>query len=105
MPFDGLADQFMCADEDIYLACLEFGNQFLGLPGGFHTAELFNPHGEVLHALFEGVIVLQRQHGGRNQNGYLLAVCRYFECRAHSYFRLSEAHIAAYQSVHGHRTL
>ena len=105
MPFDGLADDLMGADEDVYLAGGEVGEQLLGLLGGLEAAEVLDANREVLHPLGEGVVVLQRQHGGRHENGYLFAVRRYLERRTHGYLGLAESHIAADEPVHRHRAL
>ena len=38
--------------------------------------------------------------GGGHQDGHLLVVARGLEGGAHGHFRLSEAHVAAYQTIH-----
>ena len=105
VPFDGLTHYFMRADEDIYFACCQVGEQFLGLFGRFESAEELNPHRHVRHALAESVVVLQCQHSGRYQYRHLFAVSRDLKRGTHGYFRLTETYVTADESVHRHRTL
>ena len=95
----------MRADEDVYLACFQVGEQFFRFFRTLEPAQVFDAHRQVLHAFAEGVIVLQRQHCGGYENGYLLAVCCYFECGTHRHFGLAETYVAADESVHRHRAL
>ena len=105
MPFDALADEFMGADEDVYLTRLQVCQDLFHLLRALQTAQVLDPHRHVLHSLAEGVVVLQGQDGGRYQDGYLFAVCRYLERCPHRYFGLTESYVTAHQSIHRHRAL
>ena len=54
-----------------------------------------DPDRERLEAFLKSFKVLERKHGGGRQHGHLLAIPQRFECRAHYYFRLAKAYVAA----------
>ena len=57
--------------------------------------------GNCAEAFLEGFEVLESEHGGGREYGYLLAVLHGFEGGAHGDFCFAVAHIAAEQAVHG----
>ncbi len=59
--------------------------------------------GEAREALLQRLLVLERQHGGRREEGDLFAVHRRLERGAHRHFGLAVADVAAQQAVHRRR--
>ena len=71
------------------------------LLGRAEAGEQLHLHGEALHPLADGLVVLPGQDGGGHQNGALLAVGDALEGRPQGHLGLAEAHVAAQQPVHG----
>ena len=105
MPFHALAYQFVCTNQYVNLSLCQLLKYLLDLFGCLGATQIFDLDGKVTEALAERRIVLQRQNGRRHQYCYLLAVGGHLEGCTHGYLRLAETYIAAYQSVHGLRTL
>ena len=97
---DGLADELVGADDDVYLALGQVGQYLTGLLGGAGARQILDSHGKVAQALGEGGVVLEGEHGGGHEHGHLLGVGGGLECGAHGYLGLAEAHVAADEPVH-----
>ena len=91
----------MRSHHDVNPSLLEVFQQLFGLFGGSCSAQVVHPYRHSLQSISEGLVVLKSQHRGRHQHSHLLAVACRFEGCTYRYLRLSEAHIAAHQSVHG----
>ena len=66
-----------------------------------HPADVFNVAREVLETVPEGIVMLECQYCGRNEDRNLLVVGDGLEGSPDSQFGLSEAHVSAHQPVHG----
>ena len=66
VPFHALAHQFVRTYQDVYLPFFEGLQYLFHLLGGFCPRQVFDAHGEVFHALSEGVVMLQGEHRGRH---------------------------------------
>src|SRR5690606_34650211 len=64
--------------------------------------DIIHAYGQALHALLEGLGVLQREDGGRHQHGHLPTVANRLEGRADGHFRLPDADVAADETIHGY---
>ena len=95
------SDEGVRAYEDLYLPCGQVLEQEVGLACGAPAAQVVHPAGEVLQPLAESLVVLEGKHRGGHQYGHLLPVGRCLEGGAYRYFRLSEAYVAADETVHG----
>ena len=91
----------MGADEYVYLAFFQAFPDVGEFLCRAQAAHVVYGAGEVLQALGESGVVLQRKDGGGHQDCSLLAVHCCLERRTYGYFSLSEPHVAAYQAVHG----
>ena len=103
--FHRLSDEFVRPHHDINLSFCQVLKQSLRLGWGASAREVVHSHGKILQTLDKGLVMLERQHGGRYHHCHLLAVGSGFEGSTHGNFRLSKAHITTYQTVHGTRTL
>ena len=98
---EAVAKQLVGADDDVDGPVGQFlldRGQFLR---GAQAADVVDPDGERGQARAEGGEVLQREDGSRHEHGDLLTVGGGLERCADGYFRLTEAHVAADQAVHG----
>ena len=94
------AEEFVCADDDVYLPLGKLFLYFGGLFGSLETADEFDVAGEVPEALGEGVVVLQGEDGCRHQHGHLFIVGHRLEGGPDGDFGFAEAHVAADEAVH-----
>ena len=97
----GLADEFVCADDDVYLAGFEVGENLFRLLGTSSPREIVHADGHALQSGGERLVVLVGQYGGGHHDGHLLGVACCLESGADGHFGLAESHIAAHQPVHG----
>ena len=97
---DLLAQHLVGADEYVDLARSQFLADLAGLFGRFRAVEILHPHGEVAQTLHERAVVLQGENRGGNQHRHLLAVDGGLECGTYGDLGLTEAHVAAHQTVH-----
>ena len=97
----GLADKFVRAYDDVYLALGKVGKYGLGVLGRAGSRQIFDTHRKIFEAFAEGVVMLICKDRGGHQYGGLLAIHGSFEGCAHGYLGLAKAHVAAYQAVHG----
>ena len=100
VPFHGLADEFVCADENIDLPLGQVGEHLLGLLGTAGPGEVFHPHGQSFETAVESLVVLESQHRGGHEHGHLLGVAGSLEGCSDGHLGLAEAHISAHESVH-----
>ena len=96
-----LADEFVCADDDVDGAVLQLLEYSLGLLRGAGTCQVFYLDGEVLEAARECLEVLVGEHGGGHEDSHLLVVDASLERSPDGHLRLAEAHVAADKAVHG----
>ncbi len=96
-----LAYQLVGAHDDVDLALGQVGEYLAGFLGRAGARQVLDAHGEVAQALAEGGVVLEGEHSRGHQHGHLLAVGGCLERRAYRDLGLAEAHVAAYQAVHG----
>jgi hypothetical protein len=64
------------------------------------TAEHFNPHRVLAHALPEHFEMLLSENSGWREHGNLLPLHDRLECGAHCDFRFAETNVAANQPIH-----
>ncbi len=69
-----LREEAMRADGNIDLAFLEIGERGFEFPGRTEPAEHVDADGKGLEAFLKGLEVLEAEHGGGREHGYLLAV-------------------------------
>ena len=105
MELHALADEFMCANDDVDLAVRQVLQQFSGLFGRARTREVVNAHGQVFQSVAEGLVVLVGQHRGGHEDGHLLRVAGRLEGCTHGHLGLAEADIAAHEAIHRARLL
>ena len=90
----------MRADQNIDVAFGRIEKRLGLLAAGAEAADHVDADGEGGHALGEGVVVLLRQNGGRDEHGHLHAVHHRLERGAHGDLGLAETDIAAKQAIH-----
>ena len=93
------------ADHDIDAAFAQELEHLLLLRRRTETAEHFDPHRIIEHALAEGFEMLLREHGGGREHGDLFAFHHGFERGANRDLGFAEADIAADQPIHRARLL
>ena len=98
---DVLGHQPVGAHHDVRPAVLQLLDHGFLLLGGAEAGQQLDRHGEVPHAVEEGLVVLPGQDGGGAENGALLAVHDALEGGPEGHFRFSKAHVAAEQPLHG----
>ena len=99
--FHRFANQLVGAYHYVHLALGQIGQQLLHLLGLAGAGKVVHLHREVFEALLKRVVVLEGEHRGGHKHGGLLAVGGGLEGGANGDFGLAEAHVAAYQAVHG----
>ena len=97
---DVILNDAMRADNDVHRARRELLDNFRLLALGAETRKQFHAHRIIRHALAEIIVVLLREHGGRHEDGDLLAIHHRLERRADRYFGFAEANVTADQAVH-----
>ena len=95
----------MRADEHLDLAGGEVGQHLLDLGRPPEARDHLDAHGEVGKALAEGVPVLLRENGGRDEHQHLASVEGDRERGAQRDLGLAEADVAADEPVHRARRL
>ena len=100
LKLDLLVKQLVRADDDIHRPCLQLLQQLGLFRAGFVAGEQLDGHRMPLKALQGGQVVLAREHGGRHEDGRLLAREHALHHRAQRDLGLAEAHVAAQQAVH-----
>ena len=95
-----LTDEFMRTDDDINLSFLQVTENLLGLLGTAGTREILHPYRHTLQTTGEGLVMLIGQYGGGHHHCHLLRVASRLERRADGHLGLTEAYIAAHQTVH-----
>ncbi|MPM28418.1 hypothetical protein SDC9_74940 [bioreactor metagenome] len=90
----------MSADDNVYFAFFQLGEDLFLFFRRAGAAQVIHFYGKIGQSSAERFVMLGGQHGGRYQNGRLFAIGGRFESRTYGYFRLAEAHVAAYQPVH-----
>ena len=95
-----LTNDTMRADHDVHRAIPKPFDDLPLLLGRGETTEHLHGHGVVRHALAESIPMLLCKHGGRNQNGDLLAAHHGFESSPNGHLRFPKADIAAEKTVH-----
>ena len=93
------------ADEDVHLPFGEVGERLLLLRGGPQAGDHLDADGKLAEAFAEGVPVLLREHGGRDEHEGLLAVHGGGEGGPDRDLGLAEADVAADEPVHRVRRL
>ena len=101
MELHRLAHQFLCADEDVDLTLFQVLQQLCRLFGRSCSRQVVNAHRHVFQAAGESAEMLEGQYRRGDEHGHLLAVDSSLEGCTHGNFGLAEAHITAYQTVHG----
>ena len=89
------------ADDNVYAPVgnpLEGLHDFASAP---EAAEEFDPDGKITHALPEASPMLFREDRGRHQKSDLCSTGDGLEGGPDGHFRLSEAHVATDETVHG----
>ena len=100
-----LVEQAVGADEDVHLTALHPPQGLLHLGAGAEAGDHIDGH-RIFGKAPQGVEkMLPGQHRGGHQHSGLLAVQHAFHDRPEGHLRLSVAHVAAQQPVHGHRAL
>ena len=89
----------------IHLTLCQIFQDGSSLFGGAGTGEVFHADGHILQSARERTEVLIGQNGGWHKYRHLLAIGSRLESCTHGDLCLSEAHIAAHQTVHGLRHL
>ena len=97
-----LAQQLMGADKQVHTAVLYPLQHILDLLGGAEAGQDLHRDREGPKPGGGGGIVLLRQHGGGHQQRHLLAVQDTLHGGAEGHLRLTVAHVAAEQPIHGH---
>ena len=95
----------MCTDYKVDTSLLQLLYYLLLLLWRTETAQQLNIHGEVLEAAEGSLVVLVGKYCCRSEYGALLACEHALHGGSQSYLRLSEAHVAAEQSLHRTGTL
>ena len=101
LELDVLLEQPVGADEHVHRAILYPRHRLFHLGGSAEAADHLDLHRILGKAALGGEVVLPGQHGGRHQNGRLLAVQHALHHRPQGHLRLAVAHVAAQQPVHG----
>ena len=97
---DVFGEQAVRADDDVYLAGGDVGQDLLLLFLGAEAAKELDADGVGLEPLGEGVEVLQGKDGGRHEDGHLALVKHGLEGGAQGHFGLAVADVAADETVH-----
>ena len=100
MKFNGLAYELVRAYQYIYLTGFKVGKNLASLLGGTCTREIVYPHRKIFQTLLESIVVLVCQYCCRHKHGCLFSVCSSLESRPDCNFSLSEAYVAAHETVH-----
>ena len=100
-----LREQTVSADDDLDLAGGEILERRLLLRLGAEPADHVGAYRERREPVLQGLQVLEREHGGRREDGDLLAVHHRLERGAHRHFGLAIADVAAQQPIHRRRRL
>ena len=95
-----LGQQAVGADDQVAFSGLQVFDGPAVLPADAHPAQLADFHREAEKALHCGLIVLLGQNRGRDQDRGLFSVQDAFHYRPEGHLGLSEAHVAAEQTVH-----
>ena len=103
LELDRFLQQLVGADDEIHGACPQIRQGLLLQLRGPEPVQHVNIYRETPEAGNGGGIVLLGKNGGGNQNGHLLSVHDSLHNSPEGNFRLSEAHIAAEQTIHGGR--
>ena len=98
---DIFGDKPVRTHHNIYRAIAHPLNNFGRFFGWGKTAEQFYAYRILTHAAAERAVVLVCQHSGGRQNCRLFSTGNALEGSAYSNLSLAEAHITAYQAVHG----
>ena len=96
MKLHRLADEFVGADDNVYLAFLQIFQYCLGLFGGTGTRQIIHTDWQILQTALEGLEMLVSQYGGRHEYSHLLGVAGCLECSTHRHLGLTESHVATY---------
>ena len=97
-----LAQQLMGADKQVHTAVLHPFQHILDLLGGAEAGQHLHRDREGPKPGGGGGIMLLRQHSGGHQQRHLLAVQDALHGGAEGHLRLTVAHVAAEQPIHGH---
>ncbi len=93
-------DESMSADHDVDAAVAQLFQHLALLGVGAETAQHFDPHRVVEHALAEGFEMLLREDGRRGEDRDLFAFHDGLEGGANRDFGFAETDIAADQAIH-----
>ena len=88
------------ADDDIDTAFAQQLQHFFLFGVRTKTAEHFDPHRILEHALPEHFEMLLSENSGRREHGHLLPLHHSLERGAHCDFRFAETNVAADQAIH-----
>ena len=102
---DVLRQQPVRADDDVDLAGREVADRLFLLLLRAEAADHVDPHRKPGEPLAQRLLMLERQHGRRREEGDLLAVHDCLEGGAHRDLGFSVADVAAQETVHGRRRL
>ena len=91
----------MRADDDIDTTFTQQFKHLFLLGVRTETAEHFDAHGILKHALPEHLEVLLRQNSGWREHGYLFPLHYRLERSAHRDFGFAETNVPAYETIHG----
>ena len=97
---DVAGNEPMRADDDVDAAFAQELQNLALLAVRTKTAEHFDAHRIIEHALAERFEMLLREHGGRREHGDLFAFHHRFEGGANRHFRFAETDVAANQAIH-----
>ena len=93
--------QLVSADDDIDLAIANVFEGVLLLLWRTEAGCQVNGDRPVCKAVLETLVVLLSQQGSGHQDGHLLVILHGDKRGAHGDLCLAEAHVSAYQSIHG----
>ena len=90
----------MGANDDVHTALTQQLQHFFLFGVRAKTAEHFDPHRIIEHALPEYFEMLLCENSGWREHGHLLSVHHCLERSAHCDFRFAETNVAADQAIH-----
>ena len=98
--FETCTEYLVSTYQYIYGPALEFLLDFSQFLCTAKTAHKIYIAWKILQTGSESLVMLQGKNGCRHKNSHLFAVRSRFERSPYGHFRLSEAHISAYQTIH-----
>ena len=105
LELDTLADNLMRTDQDVQISFGQVFQNLMGIFGRTGTAQVVHLARHSFQTLLERLVMLESQYRGRYQYRHLLVVGHRLERGTYRHLCLTEAHIAAHQTVHRPVTL